>query len=111
MPLSLSGILPPLLQKKVLSEGLFLFLGKRTPIFTVYVIRSQEGHQYTGCTEDLERRLEEHNQHTLSFWTKRGTGWKVVYKEECATASEAMKRERWLKSGVGREFLKKNIGK
>lgn len=78
--------------------------------YTVYVIQSREGYRYTGYTEDLPRRLEEHNEHTLSVWTKRGSGWKVIYREEYSTASEAMSREKWLKSGVGREFLKARLG-
>ncbi|MCK9212110.1 MAG: GIY-YIG nuclease family protein [Ignavibacteriaceae bacterium] len=56
-------------------------------------------------TEDLEKKLIEHNEKKLSFWTKRGTEWKLVYKEEYPTKSEALKREKWLKSGVGREYL------
>lgn len=79
------------------------------PIYTVYVIQSREGYRYTGYTEDLDRRVEEHNQHSLSSWTKRGSGWQVVHKEECISISAAMKRERWLKSGAGREFLKQHL--
>jgi putative endonuclease len=80
------------------------------PPYTVYVIQSREGYLHTGYTDDLVRRLEEHNRHDLSFWTKRGTGWRVVHKEEYATAAEAMEREKWLKSGIGREFLKQRLG-
>ncbi|MCU7493413.1 MAG: GIY-YIG nuclease family protein [Bacteroidota bacterium] len=75
---------------------------------TVYVIRSKEGHTYTGCTEDLEHRLFQHNNH-LAGWTKRGTEWKLIYSEEFQTLSEARKRENWLKSGVGKDYLKKKL--
>jgi putative endonuclease len=75
--------------------------------FTIYIIKSIEGYGYTGITEDLEKRLNEHNNKLLSFWTKRGTNWKLIYKEEFNTRSEAMKREKWLKTGVGRDYLKK----
>jgi putative endonuclease len=74
--------------------------------YFVYMVRSREGYKYTGMTESLERRIEEHNSHSLSFWTKRGTAWKLIYSEEFATKSEALRREKWLKTGVGREFLK-----
>jgi putative endonuclease len=77
--------------------------------FTVYIIKSSEGYRYTGMTEDLEKRLNEHNNKTLSFWTKRGTDWKLVYKEEFNTRSEAMKKEKWLKTGAGRDFLNEII--
>jgi putative endonuclease len=72
--------------------------------FTVYVIRSNEGHQYVGSTEDLTKRIRQHNEH-LAGWTKRGNGWTLVYSEEYPTLSAARGRERWLKTGVGREFL------
>ena len=75
--------------------------------YTVYVIRSEEKFIYTGFTEDLENRLKEHNNRSLSFWTKRGKNWKVVHREEFESRGEAMKREKWLKTGVGREYLKK----
>ena len=77
--------------------------------FTIYVIKSQEGFRYTGLTQDLEKRLCEHNNKTLSFWTRRGSCWKLIYKEIHKSKSEAMSREKWLKSGVGREFLKRNV--
>ncbi|MBK9096905.1 MAG: GIY-YIG nuclease family protein [bacterium] len=77
--------------------------------YFVYVIKSGEGFIYTGMTDNLERRLVEHNDKTLSFWTKRGTNWKLVYTEEFESKTEALKREKWLKTGVGREFLKKLI--
>jgi len=70
------------------------------------VIKSSEGFRYTGMTEDLNKRLAEHNLHKLSFWTKRGSLWKLVYKEEFENKADALKREKWLKSGVGRDFLK-----
>jgi putative endonuclease len=75
--------------------------------FIVYVIKSREGYKYTGMTENLEKRLNEHNRKSLSFWTKRGTDWNLIYKEELDTKSEALKKEKWLKTGKGREFLKK----
>ena len=76
-------------------------------MFYIYVIKSREGFRYTGMTEDLEKRLIEHNEKKLSFWTKRGTNWELIYKEEFETKSEALKREKWLKSGVGRDYLKR----
>ncbi len=75
-------------------------------MFYVYVIKSFEGFHYTGMTEDLEKRVIEHNEKKLSFWTKRGTDWQLVYKEEIETKTEALKREKWLKSGIGRRYLK-----
>ncbi len=79
-------------------------------IYIVYIIRSIEGYTYTGVTEDIGKRLEEHNNKLLSFWTKRGTDWKLIYSEEFQNKKEAYKREKWLKSGAGRDFVKKKLG-
>jgi len=77
-------------------------------MFTVYVIQSRKGLVYIGQTSDLQLRLERHNS-GMSRYTKRDGSWHVVYSEEFHTRTEAMKRERWLKSGKGREFLKVKI--
>ncbi len=58
-------------------------------------------------TEDLDLRLKQHNDKALSFWTKRGTNWKLIYKEEYESKTEALKREKWLKTGVGMDYLKR----
>jgi putative endonuclease len=76
----------------------------------IYVIVSKEGYQYIGSTTDIKKRLFQH-QNKLAGWTKRGTEWKLVYKEEFESYSEARKREIWMKSGVGREFLNKILAK
>jgi len=75
-------------------------------MFFVYVIKSIEGFRYTGMTEDLQKRLAEHNNKNLSFWTKRGNDWKLIYYEEFTSKSDALNREKWLKGGSGRDFLK-----
>jgi putative endonuclease len=75
----------------------------------MYVIKSEEGFIYKGMTDNLERRLVEHNNKTLPFWAKRGKNWKLVYVEEFDSKTEALKREKWLKTGVDREYLKKFI--
>ncbi len=76
----------------------------------VYVIKSKEGYKYIGSTTNLEKRLFQHRNH-LAGWTKRGTEWKVVYLEKFENYSEARKREVWLKSGAGRNFLNEVIEK
>ncbi len=74
--------------------------------FYVYVIKSKEGYYYTGMTENLERRIFEHNNGIKSNWTKRGTNWEIIYFEEFDNKQEALKRERWMKSGHGKKLLK-----
>ena len=75
-------------------------------MFTVYVLRSCTTFRlYIGQTSDLSRRLEEHQQGMARYTRNRGP-WQLVHQEEYATRSEAMLRERFLKSGVGRAWLK-----
>ncbi|MBB5332473.1 GIY-YIG nuclease family protein [Chryseobacterium koreense] len=75
--------------------------------FYVYVIKSQlNGHLYKGQTENLEKRLSEHNA-GRNRSTRPFLPWELVYFEKFETREEAVLREKYFKSGSGREFLKK----
>ena len=76
--------------------------------FWVYVILLQDGRKYVGQTNNIERRLIEH-QTGKSPFTKKFKFQKLLYSEKFASRSEAIKREKFLKSGKGREWLKKII--
>jgi len=78
------------------------------PDYTVYMIKSEEGFRYIGFTSDFNKRLIEHNS-GLSQWTKRGSNWRLVYHEKFKNKTDAIKRERWLKSGHGRQFLDSTV--
>jgi putative endonuclease len=77
--------------------------------YTVYVLVSEStGSRYIGQTNDLDRRLAEHNDpdHNRRKHTSRTAGpWRLACSQEYPTRSEAMRRERWLESGVGRAWL------
>jgi putative endonuclease len=80
--------------------------------YYVYVLMNPDNKIYIGQTNDLQRRLEEHNDPDFrgTLYTKRNKGpWELVYSEEYATRSEAMIRERQLKSFQGREFIRKHL--
>ncbi len=66
-------------------------------MYTVYIIKDENNIRYIGQTENIEKRLEEHNS-GLSFYTKRGKNWKIIYIEEYSTRSDAMKREKYFKT-------------
>ena len=72
----------------------------------VYIIKNQAGILYKGITKDIDRRIDIHNNGSNRWTTGKGP-WKLVYCEEVSSRGEAMKREKFLKSGKGREFLKK----
>jgi putative endonuclease len=78
--------------------------------FYVYILRSESsGKTYVGQTSDLEKRLAQHNDLTCQFtmYTKRNKGpWKLIHAEAHPSRSEAMKREKYLKSGQGRDWIK-----
>ena len=74
--------------------------------FFVYVLRSEKnGQLYKGMTNDLERRINEHNKGRNKS-TKGFIPWKLVHKEEFSTAIEARNREKFLKTGQRRDYLK-----
>ncbi|TAH44223.1 MAG: GIY-YIG nuclease family protein [Bacteroidetes bacterium] len=79
-------------------------------MFTVYVLHS-ESHQkiYIGYTSNLDARFESHNLLAKKGWTIKFRPWKIVHTEIFQSKSEAMKREKALKSAKGREFIWKLI--
>ena len=77
-------------------------------LFYVYVLELQNGKKYIGQTNNLKRRLYEH-ANGLSPYTKKFKFKKLLYYEVFPARSEAIKRERFLKSGQGREWLKRKI--
>ncbi|MBU2260050.1 GIY-YIG nuclease family protein [Patescibacteria group bacterium] len=78
-------------------------------MYHVYLIKSKpNGKWYIGYTTDLKRRLAEHNRHN-NVSTARESSWKLIYCETYLNKMDALGRERFLKSGSGRRFLKKQI--
>ena len=74
--------------------------------YTVYALISQkDGNLYIGLTSDLEKRVERHNR-GYEKATRNRRPFVLVYKEELPNRQEARKREKFLKSGCGREYLK-----
>jgi putative endonuclease len=75
-------------------------------MFTVYVLYSPSFRKiYIGYTSDLADRLVSHNELSTKGYTLKYRPWKLIYKEEYSQKSEAMKREKELKSAKGRTFL------
>ena len=74
-------------------------------MYTVYVLQSLvNNRRYIGSTNDINRRLLEHNSgHTK--YTRLTRPFKLIYQEEYSTLVEAVRRELELKSGKGREWL------
>ena len=77
-----------------------------------YILQSQKDkrHVYYGQTNNLKRRLAQHNNHE-NISTRNYAPWKVVYFEAYASRKLALDRERQLKHyGQARTALKKRLG-
>ncbi|MBT8256183.1 MAG: GIY-YIG nuclease family protein [Bacteroidia bacterium] len=74
--------------------------------FVVYVMRSEvSGKRYVGYTGNLIARIRSHNQLSSKGWTINHRPWYVIYVEFFTSKQRAMTRERYFKTGVGREYL------
>ncbi len=72
----------------------------------VYVLRSVlAGNFYVGLTDDLKRRFREH-QGGLVPSTKHRRPFALIYYEACRNRTEAVRREKYLKTAWGKRFLK-----
>jgi putative endonuclease len=77
--------------------------------YFVYIIQSLKDNSfYIGSTNDLERRLSEHNQ-GLSKYTSAKMPWELVYTESFDDVTIARKREYFLKKQRNRVFYQKLI--
>ncbi len=78
-------------------------------MFYVYVLRSQKNRRlYTGSSDNLDKRINEHNS-GKSRATKFTRPLELVYQESYNNRAEAYRRELHLKTGKGREELRKLI--
>jgi putative endonuclease len=77
--------------------------------FCTYVLKSSKtGRHYTGSCQDLDERFAYHNE-GYSLAARGGLPWVVVYREPHATREAACARERYFKTGAGRDELKRPV--
>lgn len=60
---------------------------------------------YTGYTADLRKRFKEHND-GKSTYTKQRRPYELIYYEACLNEEDAKAREKYLKSGRGKRYIK-----
>ena len=78
-------------------------------MYYTYVIRSRkDGKLYTGSTSDLRKRLKEHNNSEVQSTKGRGP-FELIYYEACIDKQDARARERYLKSGMGKRYIKNRL--
>ena len=75
-------------------------------MFYVYVLVSElRNYIYVGMTDYLDRRINSHNQ-GYNKTTRAYRPFWILFTEQYSTRIEARAREKYLKSGVGKEFIK-----
>lgn len=76
----------------------------------VYILQTEYNGQemYVGCTTDLERRVVEHNSGKVAS-TKKKIPCKLIHYEAFLDQRDAYEREKFLKTGWGKRFIKKNL--
>ena len=75
-------------------------------MYYVYILKSEKnGKLYKGLSQDLKRRVKEHNAGRSTFTAANGP-WKLVYYEAFTNKIDAETEEKFLKIGKGRERLK-----
>jgi putative endonuclease len=79
-------------------------------MFYIYILKSiRNSKRYTGYTsKQPEDRLREHNSGSNVF-TRQNGPFVLLYTEEFSTKTEAIRREKFLKSGQGRKFLDEKL--
>ncbi len=78
-------------------------------MYYVYILKSQKhGKLYTGSTNNLKRRLTEHNNGTVKY-TKAGRVWKLIWYCAFKDKNKAQAFEKYLKSSSGHAFRNKRF--
>lgn len=78
-------------------------------MFYSYVLQSKKnGRFYTGYTNDLRKRLMEHNSGKSTYTKERGP-FTIIYYEACCDEIDARAREKYLKTGKGKRYLKSRL--
>ena len=72
----------------------------------IYALRSaKDGYLYVGISSNPDKRLKQHNL-GMTKSTKSRRPFEIIYQKECKDRLDARNKEKYFKSGVGREFLK-----
>ncbi|MBI2062324.1 MAG: GIY-YIG nuclease family protein [Candidatus Yanofskybacteria bacterium] len=76
----------------------------------VYILQSKKDKRwYTGLTVDIRKRLKEHDEGKYLSWTKGRGPFELIYCEMCKNKEDARKREIYLKTGMGKRYLKNRL--
>jgi len=76
--------------------------------YTYVLLSKKKKHLYTGCTIDLRKRFSEHNKGLISSTKGRGP-FIIIYYEARVNKGDAFARERYLKSGMGKRYIRNRL--
>jgi len=77
----------------------------KSVMYYTYVLKSKKSERlYTGSTNDLRKRFNQHNTGKSSY-TKKYAPYTLIYYEACKNEQDARSRELYLKSGMGKRYL------
>ena len=78
-------------------------------MYYTYVLQSEvDGNFYTGFTQDLKLRFDQHTKGYVES-TKNRRPLKLIYYKACLNQNDALKRERYFKTYNGKRFIHKRI--
>jgi len=85
-------------------------ISKNRMFYFVYLLENNfDKSWYIGFTTDLKQRVDDHNYGKGGRTTRMKQGWKLIYFEGYRIKKDATGREKFLKSGSGRKYLKKQL--
>ncbi|MDX2191450.1 MAG: GIY-YIG nuclease family protein [Bacteroidota bacterium] len=78
-------------------------------MYAVYILYAEKYQKtYVGFTSDLNNRLLSHNSLSKKGYTYRFRPWRLIHCENFESKIEAMKKEKYFKSGIGRKWITEN---
>ncbi len=78
-------------------------------MYYVYVVQSKKDKKfYTGFAADLRKRFSQHNNNQVISTKGRGP-FQLIYYEACLVKHDAIAREKYLKTGMGKRYLKTRL--
>src|SRR3989338_4496006 len=90
-------------------KGSNIFYNFYMQFYYTYILQSSaDSSLYKGCTNDLRRRVYEHNTGVVEA-TRLKKAWRLIYYEACLNQKDAYNREKYFKMGGGRRFVKTRL--
>ena len=81
----------------------------RDQFYYVYLLQSMKNNKwYTGYTHDLRKRFNQHQKNQSTYTNGKGP-FRLIYYEACLNEYDAKAREIYLKTGIGRKYLKNRL--